>query len=81
LRDLTYFDEDNDPAEQGKINFKQRKKLFGVMTKIRHSQHIPYPFEPLPKVREFLNYLVVLNAEKQYQLSLEIEPRESRTKK
>jgi len=75
LRDLIYFDEDNN-NNQHLINFRQRKNIYSVIYLIQTYQQKPYLFEVVPHLYDIFKDLEGgLETNQYFELSLKREPK------
>ncbi|KAL6059604.1 Ras GEF [Balamuthia mandrillaris] len=92
LRDLTFLEDgnpdtlvycvkDTEPAEtKVLINFGKRRRIYEVISQLLYHRYTPYSIEPDPPLAAFLHdsiSQVVLDDLKLYDISLELEPRET----
>ncbi|XP_037292474.1 ras-specific guanine nucleotide-releasing factor 1 [Manduca sexta] len=80
LSDLSFIEEGtSNYTPDGLLNFSKMRMIAHVIREIRNFQQTPYKIEHIPKVCDFLlDRSLVIQEERQYTLSLELEPRVSR---
>ncbi|CAG9790759.1 unnamed protein product [Diatraea saccharalis] len=80
LSDLSFIDEGtSNYTPDGLLNFSKMRMIAHVIREIRNFQQTPYKIDHIPKVCDFLlDESLVIPEERQYQLSLELEPRAAR---
>ncbi|CAH2087282.1 unnamed protein product [Euphydryas editha] len=80
LSDLSFIEEGTtNYTPEGLLNFSKMRMIAHVIREIRNFQHTPYKIDHIPKVCEFLlDRGLVIPEERQYTLSLELEPRAAR---
>jgi len=81
LTDLTFIEDGNpDTLADGLINFAKRRRIAAVIREIQQYQQTPYCLQPVPALINFLSGgLQGLDEKQAYNLSLVVEPRESKT--
>ncbi|CAG9116699.1 unnamed protein product [Plutella xylostella] len=81
LSDLSFIEEGtSNYTPDGLLNFSKMRMIAHVIREIRNFQQTPYKIDHIPKVCDFLlDKSLVIPEERQYTLSLEIEPRQPRT--
>ncbi|KAG6452068.1 hypothetical protein O3G_MSEX007434 [Manduca sexta] len=77
LSDLSFIEEGtSNYTPDGLLNFSKMRMIAHVIREIRNFQQTPYKIEHIPKVCDFLlDRSLVIQEERQYTLSLELEPR------
>nr|XP_021202923.1 ras-specific guanine nucleotide-releasing factor 2 isoform X1 [Bombyx mori] len=80
LSDLSFIDEGtSNYTPDGLLNFSKMRMIAHVIREIRNFQQTPYKIEHIPKVCDFLlERSLIIPEERQYTLSLELEPRAAR---
>ncbi|KAJ8718281.1 hypothetical protein PYW08_002518 [Mythimna loreyi] len=80
LSDLSFIEEGTtNYTPDGLLNFSKMRMIAHVIREIRNFQQTPYKIDHIPKVCDFLlDNSLVIPEERQYTLSLELEPRVSR---
>ncbi|XP_072938308.1 ras-specific guanine nucleotide-releasing factor 1-like [Epargyreus clarus] len=80
LSDLSFIEEGtSNYTPDGLLNFSKMRMIAHVIREIRNFQQTPYKIDHIPKVCDFLlDRSLVIPEERQYTLSLELEPRCSR---
>ncbi|XP_063895048.1 ras-specific guanine nucleotide-releasing factor 1 [Helicoverpa armigera] len=80
LSDLSFIEEGTtNYTPDGLLNFSKMRMIAHVIREIRNFQQTPYKIDHIPKVCEFLlDKTLVIPEERQYTLSLELEPRVAR---
>ncbi|XP_073960456.1 ras-specific guanine nucleotide-releasing factor 1-like isoform X2 [Choristoneura fumiferana] len=80
LSDLSFIDEGtSNYTPDGLLNFSKMRMIAHVIREIRNFQQTPYKIDHIPKVCDFLlDRSLVIPEERQYTLSLELEPRVAR---
>ncbi|XP_039758635.1 ras-specific guanine nucleotide-releasing factor 1-like [Pararge aegeria] len=80
LSDLSFIEEGtSNYTPESLLNFSKMRMIAHVIREIRNFQQTPYKIDHIPKVCEFLlDRSLLMNEERQYTLSLELEPRASR---
>ncbi|XP_028160264.1 ras-specific guanine nucleotide-releasing factor 2-like [Ostrinia furnacalis] len=80
LSDLSFIEEGtSNYTPDGLLNFSKMRMIAHVIREIRNFQQTPYKIDHIPKVCEFLlDRSLVIAEERQYTLSLELEPRAAR---
>ncbi|XP_061719901.1 ras-specific guanine nucleotide-releasing factor 1-like [Cydia pomonella] len=80
LSDLSFIDEGTtNYTPDGLLNFSKMRMIAHVIREIRNFQQTPYKIDHIPKVCDFLlDRNLVIPEERQYTLSLELEPRVAR---
>ncbi|KAL0820867.1 hypothetical protein ABMA28_005534 [Loxostege sticticalis] len=80
LSDLSFIEEGtSNYTPDGLLNFSKMRMIAHVIREIRNFQQTPYKIDHIPKVCEFLlDRSLVIPEERQYTLSLELEPRAAR---
>ncbi|CAH0725117.1 unnamed protein product, partial [Brenthis ino] len=80
LSDLSFIEEGtSNYTPDGLLNFSKMRMIAHVIREIRNFQQTPYKIDHIPKVCEFLlDRTLVIPEERQYTLSLELEPRAAR---
>jgi len=75
LTDLTFIEDGNKDYIGGLINFKKRELTYNVISEIQQYQQKPYDFVTEEVLVSFLTNLEYIDEEKQWNLSLQREPR------
>ncbi|XP_075979529.1 ras-specific guanine nucleotide-releasing factor 1-like isoform X2 [Anticarsia gemmatalis] len=80
LSDLSFIEEGtSNYTPDGLLNFSKMRMIAHVIREIRNFQQTPYKIDHIPKVCDFLlDKSLVIPEERQYTLSLELEPRVAR---
>ncbi|CAB3244175.1 unnamed protein product [Arctia plantaginis] len=80
LSDLSFIEEGtSNYTPDGLLNFSKMRMIAHVIREIRNFQQTPYKIDHIPKVCDFLlDKSLVIAEERQYLLSLELEPRVAR---
>ncbi|XP_053611778.1 ras-specific guanine nucleotide-releasing factor 2-like isoform X4 [Plodia interpunctella] len=80
LSDLSFIEEGtSNYTPDGLLNFSKMRMIAHVIREIRNFQQTPYKIDHIPKVCDFLlDRSLVIPEERQYTLSLEMEPRVAR---
>ncbi|KAJ0175325.1 hypothetical protein K1T71_009466 [Dendrolimus kikuchii] len=80
LSDLSFIDEGtSNYTPDGLLNFSKMRMIAHVIREIRNFQQTPYKIDHIPKVCDFLlDPSLIILEERQYTLSLELEPRAAR---
>ncbi|XP_046966923.1 ras-specific guanine nucleotide-releasing factor 1-like [Vanessa cardui] len=80
LSDLSFIEEGtSNYTPEGLLNFSKMRMIAHVIREIRNFQQTPYKIDHIPKVCEFLlDRSLEIPEERQYTLSLELEPRAAR---
>ena len=80
LADLTFIEEGNPDRIDDLINFEKPNLIGKILRDLRTFQSNPYPFPPIEPLHSLLFALPHVQNEKyQFDLSLEIEPRQARS--
>jgi len=75
LTDLTFIEEGSpDILDNGHINMVKRSQISGVIKEILQFQQLPYSFQPVPLIRDFLLQINGLQERALYKQSKIIEP-------
>ena len=77
LTDLTFIEDGNPDYINGLINFKKRRLIYGVISRIQQYQQLQYNFYPVHQIQEFLLRSPKLDENSQWELSLLREPRKT----
>ncbi|XP_068622817.1 ras-specific guanine nucleotide-releasing factor 1-like [Battus philenor] len=80
LSDLSFIEEGtSNYTPDGLLNFSKMRMIAHVIREIRNFQQTPYKIDHIPKVCDFLlDRSLIIPEERQYTLSLELEPRAAR---
>eukprot|EP01102_Stenamoeba_stenopodia_P023215 TRINITY_DN9920_c0_g1_i2.p1 TRINITY_DN9920_c0_g1~~TRINITY_DN9920_c0_g1_i2.p1 ORF type:complete len:887 (+),score=262.77 TRINITY_DN9920_c0_g1_i2:248-2908(+) len=80
LTDLTFIEDGNpDKLADGLINFAKRRRIAAVILEIQQYQQTPYALQPIPTIINLLSGgLQGLDEKAAYNMSLMVEPRESK---
>ncbi|XP_049871813.1 ras-specific guanine nucleotide-releasing factor 1-like [Pectinophora gossypiella] len=80
LSDLSFLEEGtSNYTPDGLLNFSKMRMIAHVIREIRNFQQTPYKIDHIPKVCDFLlDRSLIIQEERQYTLSLELEPRVAR---
>lgn len=80
LTDLTFIEDGNpDKLADGLINFAKRRRIAAVILEIQQYQQTPYALQPIPAIINLLSGgLQGLDEKQAYNMSLIVEPRESK---
>jgi son of sevenless-like protein len=86
LTDLTFIEDGNPDMLKDAphlINFAKRARVADVIREIQQYQEIPYAFQPVPELQDFLGmqFDLVRESEDLYELSLQLEPKEREDEK
>jgi len=74
VKDLTFVEENVSMLEDGQVNFYKFWVMGTVLARIRNCQEVPFFFERLPLVQDYLSKSRVMNEDEQYEASTQLEP-------
>jgi hypothetical protein len=76
LQDLTFIEEgNNDRLENGYINFIKFRMIADILIEIKQFQQKEYNLQPVPAIQEYLLMTRILDEEKLFTLSQQVEAR------
>jgi len=76
LQDLTFIEEgNNDRLENGYINFVKFRMIADILVEIKQFQQKEYNLQPVPAIQEYLLSTRILDEEKLFTLSQQVEAR------
>jgi hypothetical protein len=76
LQDLTFIEEgNNDKLENGYVNFVKFRMIADILVEIKQFQQKEYNLQPVPSIQEYLLATRILDEEKLFALSQQVEPR------
>lgn len=81
LKDLTFIEDGNQDKIYNLINFKKRGLLMDTIRILLEPQTVGYEFEILEPLYNFLKEVPFLDDKELYNISLSLEPKESKIKK
>lgn len=80
LTDITFIEDGNQDYLQGLINYRKREMVYSVIREIQQYQQKAYNFEIVEGIAHYLTELPNNDEDVLYNLSVEREPRNTKSK-